>query len=422
MPAVLRPLVLGVAIWLAAAGLACAAADPDGGTASPRESRQQVLVLLRLTPEHFRPNAEYGDSYGDGLGHSARQRVAARLARAHKLTLVSAWPLPLIGVDCFIMTVPAGQTPEQVAAQLSRDPGVEWSQPMSLYHAQSAEAPNDPLFKAQPAAREWRLADLHEIATGRNVLVAVIDSQIENSHPDLIGQVQISQNFVPDRPDAPEQHGTEIAGIIAAIEGNGIGIAGVAPRARLMGLRACWQPTPRQSGSAGTVCDSLSLAEALHFAIAHNVQVINLSLSGPPDLLLGRLVDVATARGVTVVGAYDRSLPGGGFPASHAGVVAVVDESPGSPIPGIVSAPGRDIPTTEPGGRWTLVNGSSFAAAHVSGLFALLHQRAPRAQSLTLVALPAGSGIDACGTLLRVSRPCDCACARGREDISIVGR
>jgi subtilisin family serine protease len=130
---------------------------------------------------------------------------------------------------------------------------------------------------------------------------------------------------------------------------------------------------------------------------------------------LGHLVDAALQRGVTVVGAYDSALPHGGFPASHAGVVAVTDESSPAAPSGIYVAPGRDVPTTQPGGRWVMVNGSSYAAAHVSGLFALLRERAPRAEgAMALVAAPSGGGaIDTCASLLKVSGPCNCACARG---------
>ncbi len=100
-----------------------------------------------------------------------------------------------------------------------------------------------------------------------------------------------------------------------------------------------------------------------------------MSLSGPDDPLLGRLLDVAEEHGITIVAAFDPALPGGGFPASHSGVVAVVDEGSEATVAGIFGAPGRDIPTTQPHGGWFFVNGSSFAAAHVSGLFALLRER-----------------------------------------------
>lgn len=404
-----RRLLLGLVIWLAGLGLA-AAEPPTAGA-----SAQEVLLLLRLPPQHYRPDANYGGGYGDAEGHAARRRVAGQLARAHGLTLVTDWPMPLLGVDCFVLAVPSGQSPQAVAQALSREPGVAWSEPSNVYHAKgAAAAQGDPLLRAQPVAREWRLNDLHQIATGRDVVVAVVDSMIELSHPDLLGQIETSQNFVEGRPATPETHGTGVAGVIAARANNGVGIAGVAPDARLMALRACWQSPAPPLGHVETICDSLSLAKALHFAIEHHAQVINLSLSGPPAPLLGRLLDVASARGMIVVGAYDENLPGGGFPASHPGVVAVADESLDAPPAGVYSAPGRDVPTTQPGGRWFLVNGSSYATAHVSGLFALARERRPAARgSVTLVSAKAGRGaIDACATLLRASGPCDCACAR----------
>jgi hypothetical protein len=391
------------------------AADPGGP-----DPRSQVLVFLRIAPEHFHPGADYHAGYGGGMAAGARRHVAERLAREHGLILAGDWPLPLIGEDCFVMTAPPGGSPAALADALAKDPAVAWAEPMNLYRGEGApEARGDPLLPVQPAAQEWKLAALHRLATGRNVSVAVIDSRIEESHPDLAGQVRISENFVGDRSKAAEQHGTGVAGVIAAREGNGVGIAGIAPHARLLALRACWQ-----AGDA-TLCDSLSLAKALHFAIQHDAQVINLSLAGPPDRLLGDLLDVAIGRGATVVGAYDRSLPGGGFPASHAGVVAVAEEEDEDALPpGVFAAPGRDIPTTQPGGRWYLVSGSSYAAAHVSGLFALLRERKPASRGAAALATwrPRGGPIDSCASLEQATGPCDCACAHGPDLSPAAGR
>jgi hypothetical protein len=392
-----RHLLLALFAWFAAFGPVWAQGPAEDA------AERQVLMLLRLPASHARPDAAYAGGYGAGAERKARQRIASRIARAHGMEVAAGWPMPLLGLDCFVLNVPAGHSQAEAAAQLASDPAVAWSEPMHVYRAQ-AQAPNDPLFAAQPAAREWRLAELHEIATGRNVRVAIVDSGIDTRHPDLAGQFQSRRNFAPDHPDAPELHGTGVAGIIAAVPDNRKGIAGVAPAARLMALRACWQ-----QGPSATLCNTLSLAEALHFAIEHDAQVINLSLSGPPDLLLSRLIDAALARGIVVVSAVDPSLAGGGFPASHRGVVAVTDAA--IPGRGAVSAPGRDVPTTQPGGRWGLVSGSSYSAAHVSGLAALVRERNPRGRNpITLVTAPAG-GVDACATLARASPCSHCACA-----------
>jgi subtilisin family serine protease len=403
-------------LWLALACAWAAPAPPDDGT----EAARQVLVLLNLPPEHYRPDADYSGGYGRGVGRSALREVAARLAREHGLTLVTDWPMPVLGVDCYVMQIPAGaqaeRTPEGVAEMLARDRRVRWAQPMNIYRAQGSPEPtvpthNDALYPAQPATQAWRLAELHELATGRNVRIAVVDSGVDLQHPDLARQVAVAENFVDGRPIAAERHGTAVAGIIGAQADNGIGIAGIAPQARLMALRACWQ-----EASGDTLCSSLTLAKALHFAITRQAEVINVSLSGPQDRLLAQLIDAALLRGITVVAAMDPGLPDGGFPASHAGVWPVTDGAAGLRAHALL-APGRDVPTTAPGAAWQVVSGSSYASAHVAGLAALLRElggaRTAALGDSSLVLLPAGT-IDTCATLMRVigPRPCSCALAR----------
>jgi subtilisin family serine protease len=366
----------------------------------------EILVMVRHPPDHYRPSGAYDGGYGDVLMRSARQRLARKIARSHRLTFVDQWPMPMIGMDCFVMAVTDGRSTAAAAQQVSHDSDVAWAQPVAMYQARSSgRAPNDPLFAAEPAAAQWNLADLHRIATGRGVSVAVVDSGIEASHPDLAGQVAVNRNFVAGHPAAAEAHGTGVAGIIAAKAGNGVGIAGVAPDARLLGLRACWQNGP---SAAQTICDSFSLAKALYFAIDRKANVINLSLSGPDDLLLKELVKTALARGSVVVAAFDRAKADGGFPASLPGVIAVSDGPVASARRQVYIAPGHDVPTTQPGGRWFLVNGSSYAAAHVSGLVALIRQR--RSAPVTLVAEGHGGAIDACATLLHAASGCECSC------------
>ncbi|MGB6451269.1 MAG: S8 family serine peptidase [Steroidobacteraceae bacterium] len=400
-----RRLTVGMVLVLAAAGLARAQSSALSGSSASVADRR-ILVMLRMAPPHFRPGSSYGGNYGDGEGRSARWRAARRLAAEQGLSIVDEWPMPLLGVDCFVMNVPPAQSLEAAAARVARDRAVSWAEPMHTYRGQAEGLGyNDPLYPLQPAAREWHLAELHRISTGRNVRVAVIDSMIDANQPDLAGQIETMRNFVPDRSSVPEDHGTGIAGIIVARPNNGVGIVGIAPQARLMGLRACWEE--RGAPGAPTICDSLSLAKALEFGIEHRAQIINMSLSGPDDLLLARLLDVALARDIIIVAAYDRSAAGGGFPASHKGVIAVVDEAPGPSIPGVVSAPGRDVPTTEPGARWSLVSGSSYAAAHVSGLFALLLERTALVHpGSALVFTTTGHAVDACATLLQDPEPC----------------
>lgn len=359
--------------------------------AEPPPADRQIMVMLRLAPPHLRAGSDYAGSYGDDAARGARTRLATRLARAHGLTLLTNWPMPMLGVDCFIMVVPGDRPTSDAANDLAKETQVAWSEPVEVYAAQ-AKAPShdDALFAAQPVASLWHLAAVHARLTGRGVSVAVIDSGVDTRHPDLIGQVALARNFVGDTP-APETHGTAVAGIIAARADNRVGIAGVAPGARILALRACSQRGER------TLCDSLSLAKAVQFAVERKAPVINMSLAGPPGRLLASLLRIGLDRGLTIVAAVDPQLADGGFPASLPGVIAVSDAAGGASRAAYV-APGRGIPAPQPGGRWALVDGSSFSAAHVSGLFALLRER-PGARLTLASSLRDGGEIDICATL-----------------------
>ncbi len=405
--------ICAICTFVAFAALGASAFAQGSPTAPPE---RQILVMVKHPPDHFRAGGAYGGGYSGGyaddLGRSARARLARAIARQHRLTFVDSWPMPMIGVDCFIMMVPNGRSTTAAAEELSRDAKVAWAEPVELYSTQGTPAShNDPLYRAQPAARLWDLADLHRVATGKGVKVAVIDSGIDAEHPDLAGQLIVNRNFVAGQVEKPENHGTGVAGVIAARSDNHIGIAGIAPGARLLGLRACWQ---QRSDAAATVCDGLSLAKAFYFAVEERADVINLSLSGPDSRLLRALVQAGLDRGSVVVAAYDVGKPNGGFPASVPGVIAVADRAFAAHGGEVYTAPGRDVPTTQPGGRWFLVNGSSFSAAHVSGLAALVRQR-KRSDALTLVSDRAvGGAIDACATLARAAHGCDCSCGGAR--------
>lgn len=401
-------------------GVAADAADASAPQWSTPE--RQLLVMLHLPAPHYRPDASYSGRYSDDTGRSARHRIADNLAQAHGLKLVSDWPMPVLGVDCYVMEQTGKLPLGGIIDILSHDPRVEWVQPMGQFQAMENR---DPLYPLQPSAKLWHLSEVHKLVTGKNVLVALVDSGVEENHPDLTGQVMLTENFVDGKSHAPEAHGTAVAGIIAARAGNGAGIEGVAPGARLMALRACWE-TPDHA----TLCNSFTLGKALNFAIMHRAQIINLSLGGPPDRLLQRLLDVALRQGVKVVAAIDPQIDGGGFPASHPGVMAVTDaaskneaEAAKQAGAGFLVAPGHDIPTTAPGARWVFVSGSSYAAAHVTGMVALLSELRPTLQasqvrkemvvdSVDSAGAPTIGTIDVCATIAQASGTCPCSCTK----------
>lgn len=359
---------------------------PNKAETQPRS----ILVMLKPAPVRYGGSDNYASSYGSALSKASRDRIGRRLASAHHAQYVGFWELPEIGLDCLILEFPAGSNTNPVIAAIQRDKAVEWAEPMEEYNTLEAVKYNDPLYPASPATRLWYLDQLHSMATGKGVSVAVVDSAIDGSHPDLHGQMRLTRDFVEDHPSRAEPHGTAVAGIIAARANNGIGIVGIAPDARLLGLRACWQT------SGQSICNSLSLAKAMHFAIANNVDVLNMSLTGPRSELLSRLLDRAKLKGIVVIASVDPKAAEGGFPASKAGVIAVTSGMPDKLSGSVFRAPGAGVPTTKSGGGWHLVNGSSFSAAHVSGLFALMIERRGHTRNqLVLVRAAKGGAIDA---------------------------
>ena len=394
------------------------APHPTAAAVDERASARQLLVMLHLAAPHFRPDVNYNGSYDPRLGGDARRRVAEALASKYRLKVINDWPMPALGVDCFVMEAPADAPLARIEEELARDPRVESVQPMHLFHVL---AHNDSLYPLQPAAKDWHLDELHRLATGKRVRVAEIDTGVELDHPDLAGRVAFQQNFVDERTEAAEAHGTAVAGIIAARADNAIGIAGVAPEAELYALRACWEGAEREPA----LCSSFTLARALQFALDRKAQIINVSLGGPRDRLLERLMDAALARGIVIVGAVDPGAGDGGFPASHPGVLAVAGDDVQDAPARAVLAPGRDIPTTTTAHKWGFVTGSSFAAAHVTGLVALLHELDPRLRSAELRQLLAQRTVpdrpaivDACGAVARTAGACACSCAVAHDSSS----
>jgi len=229
---------------------------------------------------------------------------------------------------------------------------------------------NDPYVDLQRGFVETAAALAQTATQGAGVDVAIVDTGADVAHPDLKGQIRDVHNLVDDDASAfdRDHHGTEVAGIIGAIADNHIGIVGMAPKARLSVYKACWYPT---NSDAGAHCNSFTLAKALAAVTDTNARIVNLSLGGPADPLLSRLLQGMLQRHVVIA-----ALPpdGGldGFPADVPGVIVVNSSGSAVDPPGVLNAPGNDILTTQPDGGYDFTSGSSMAAAQVSGIAALL--------------------------------------------------
>lgn len=310
--------------------------------------------------------------------------TAANVAHDYDLHEVSAWTIESLRLRCMLFEIPAAADRETIFARLHKDDRVRLVQPLQNFDTYSTvpraggststpepTAYNDPYISLQHGFTAIGAAEAQRWSNGSGIRVALIDTGVDAMHQDLAGRIELQRDFVTGSSSAAnaDRHGTEVAGVIAAVANNGLGIVGVAPAARILSYRACW---PALAGASAARCNTFTLAQALGAAIASGAPIINLSLGGPSDPLLEELLGYAVKRGAIVVGAVPPSGRMDGFPVDVKGVIAVSSNEDAQP-PGVaLAAPGRDILTLEPGGHYDYASGSSLATAYVSGAVALL--------------------------------------------------
>lgn len=311
---------------------------------------------------------------------AARDELGARHKHELKRLRVQRWK------------VPEGKEAEAVA-RLSRHPAVEWAQPNHLVYALPAEPavvpvlprlsaqalPNDPLLSQQWGLTRIGAFDAWNITQGSpSVVVAVIDSGLDFSHPDRPANLVPGYDFVDDDaiPDDQFGHGTHVTGIIAAATDNGQGVAGVAPGVSIMELRVL---------SSSGVGNEYDVGRALEFVTdpGHPARIVNMSLGGNTnDAFMQQAVADASAQGALLVASAGNapSLSPPVYPAAYPGVLAIgaIDSSDSVASFSIrssytfLAAPGVSIYSTYRGGSYGYLSGTSMAAPHVAGVAALM--------------------------------------------------
>jgi pentapeptide MXKDX repeat protein len=238
---------------------------------------------------------------------------------------------------------------------------------------------------SQYVVSKMRLGEAHRVATGSNVLVAVIDSAIDIKHPDLAGAV-VEQFSAVGRPEKPHVHGTGMVGAIAAHSR----LLGVAPKAKILAVQA-FSADSRQSPEATT----RQIIAGLEWAIGKGARVINMSFAGPHDPMLQLAMKNAHAKNVVLIAAAGnagaKSPPL--YPAADPHVIAVTATDQNDQLFGqanqgphvAVAAPGVDVTVPAPSDAYQVTTGTSVAAAHVSGVAALLVERHPSVDAATIL-------------------------------------
>jgi subtilisin family serine protease len=304
----------------------------------------------------------------------------------------------------------SGASPRRSAAIGAPD-GLRAEHPAASRKARAAQ-----LTAADPRADEqWALqgdgpmgaASAWRQTTGGDVTVAVIDSGVDLTHPDLVPNLWTNPGEIPGNgidddgngyvddvhgydfvdntgnPQDANGHGTHVAGIVAARGGNGIGVAGVAWSARIMAIRVL------DASARGT---TTTVAQGIRYAVDNGARIINLSLAGPsPARDLEDAIVYAQQHGVLIVvaaGNEGRDLAAAPtYPAAYPedNILGVAATTQDGVLAGVsdfgvgadLAAPGADILSTALGGGYEWRTGTSMAAPQVAGALVLLAAARP---------------------------------------------
>lgn len=352
------------------------AADPQSSSETPSEGANPARPpVLANPPSPFAP-----DQVLVSLSPGTPETVDDDVAQIYGLEVINRWPLDLIGVRLVLYRIPDGRTVDNIVSQLRGDGRITAPQPNYYYIRQAEQfAENKQADDLQYALANMKIAPAHEIATGKDVVIAIIDTKIDTTHPDLLNAVQETYNAVDDQTSEADDHGTAIAGIIGA---RGI-LKGIAPDARLLGINAFLN----SGQNGGMTATTATLLRGLDWAVREQANIINLSFAGPSDDLVRKAIAAVIDAGAIPIAAAgnggERASPA--YPAAYPGVIAVtaVDiqdriyplANRGSYIE--IAAPGVDVLTLALDHAHLLQSGTSFAAAHISALAALMIEQDP---------------------------------------------
>jgi subtilase family protein len=228
----------------------------------------------------------------------------------------------------------------------------------------------------QYALAKLRLPQAHALAKGEKVLIAVIDSGVDSTHPELAGMVEDSFDALKSDEKA-HAHGTAVAGAIVAHAK----LMGSAPEARILAARAF--SAQKTSAEATTY----SIRQSLDWAMDRGARIINMSFTGPRDPSLEEKMGQARQKGIVLIAAAGNGGPSApkAYPAAYPNVIAVTATDAedklftGANRGGYiaVAAPGVDLLLPAPEVGYQMTTGTSFAAAEVSGIVALMLERKP---------------------------------------------
>jgi subtilisin family serine protease len=301
-----------------------------------------------------------------------------RMAQRLHLTRLETQSFALTGRTLQRWRIGPNTTVRATLRRLARYGIIVAAQPNWLYRLQQAPSPAPAQTgSAQYVVNKLHLIAAHRISNGDNVRVAVIDSQIDIKHPDIAGAIAASYDALGGKAK-PHPHGTGMAGAIAAHHK----LVGVAPDVRLLAVRAF---AGEGESAQGT---TFNVMKGLDWAARQNARIVNMSFAGPADRMFADMLAKAHTRGLVLIAAVGNAGPNSPplYPAAYPEVIGVTATDAGDKLlpqanrgrQVAVSAPGVEILAPAPNDSYQLTTGTSVAAAHVSGVAALVLARNPK--------------------------------------------
>jgi subtilisin family serine protease len=319
------------------------------------------------------------------LNGNLTEAQADALARQNGLRRLGSQYFSLLGATIGLFRITDGRSMDAHRRQFAANANVRSVQLNYRYFLQDKE-PAQEGDPSQYVVSRLRLPEAHALAHGTNVRIAVIDSGIDASHPELSNSVVETFDALGSNEGA-HAHGTGVAGAIAA-HGK---LIGSAPAAQILAIRAF------AKGKSGEESNSYVVLKGFDYAAAHKVQIVNMSFAGPKDAMIERGIDALAGRGIVMVAAAGnagaKSPPL--YPAANPSVIAVsgtdaedklfAASNRGSYV--ALAAPGVDLFLPAPDQKYQITSGTSFSAAYVSGVAALMLERNPALKANELRAI-----------------------------------
>jgi len=444
------------AMMVAFLTVSCSRNDPASSSRPLENSEQPHVVEPRYASNEllvkFKPGVTSAKAAGGIRAKSGVTTrpfmIAAKSASRGAASPIERWQH---------VTLPRGTDVKTALREYQQDPDVEYVEPNYRFSVNAR--PNDPSFSLQWALQntgdeggvpgaDVGATSAWDVQTGSpSVIVAVIDTGVDGSHPDLAGNLWSNAGEIPangidddsngyiddvngydfaDRDGTPDDlhgHGTHVAGIVAAAGNNSTGVAGVAWRAQIMSLKFMG------AGGSGDTSDAI---DAILYAASKGARILNNSWGGYIySQALRDAIASADDAGILFVAAAGNNNNNNDvtpmYPASYdlATVISVAATTRFDAKAGFsnygqatvdIGAPGEEIYGLAPGGQYTYRSGTSMAAPHVAGAAALLLSHFPTLSASQLKAMlldrsdqtPAMHGITLTGARLNVHSALDC--------------